>query len=59
MISTLSITNYHSEGPPIFNQKSSMESDLDPCRNQPASIVCLLFKILAQISHGTSRFIKP
>jgi hypothetical protein len=29
-----------------------------PCRNQPAAIVCLVFKILTQIPHSTSRLIK-
>ena len=35
-----------------------MESDLDPCRNYPAPIVSLVFKVLAQVPYDTSRFIK-
>ena len=42
----------------ITNQKDSMESDLDPCRNHPAPIGSLVFKVLAQVPYDTSRFIK-
>ena len=58
VLSIPSITNYHSGGPPNFNQKSPLESGLVSLRNQPARIDSLVFKILAQFLRGSSRFIK-
>ncbi len=58
VISSHSITNYHSEGSPIFNQKSSTKLDLGPTETSLPPLSASVFKILAQIPHGTSRFIK-